>query len=183
MRIEVHVHGSVPIRAGVTLNQVEAALKPWLDYIDEESLADARSAYEDEPGVVFDAREHLIEMCWTGDVGRNFREHIAGALQGLNPYTEQAAEVEVTYYHDEGDEYQLVFVGPSPEAIHEAQRQAMIDDVSAVLGRQFGDSEIGEAVALINQLFQRTAPGESARAGGAISVQSPLSPQHRKRLH
>jgi hypothetical protein len=181
MRIEVHVHGNIPLRAGVTQAQVEAALKPWLEYIDEDSLADARSVYEDEPGIVFDSREKLLELCWTGDVGRAFREAIESALQGLNPYTERAAEIEVTYYHDDGqDEFGIVFVGPTPEAIHEAQRQAMIEDVSGILARQFGESEIGEVVALLNQLFQRTAPG----AGRATQSTMPAtSPSNRRRLH
>lgn len=185
MRTEVHVHGTVPLRAGVTLAQVEAALRSWLEYIDEDSLADARSVYEDEPGIVFDAQQRALELCWTGDVGRTFREHIEAALQELNPYTERAAEVEVTYYHEDGqDEYGIVFVGPTVEAIHEAQRQAMIDDVSHLLSRQFGDSEIGEVVALINQLFVRTAPGTGAIDRSTSSVmQASLPPTNRRRLH
>jgi hypothetical protein len=183
MRIEVHVHGNIPLRAGVTGAQIEAALKPWLEYIDEDSLADARSVYEDEPGIAFDARERLLEICWTGDVGRAFREAIEVALQALNPYTERAAEIEVTYYHDDGqDELGIVFVGPTPEAIHEAQRQAMIEDVSHILARQFGDSEIGEVVAQLNELFQRTAPGTTA--GRTSQATAPtLAPSNRRRLH
>lgn len=182
MRIEVHVHGNVPLRAGVTAAQVEAALKPWLEYIDEDSLADARSVHEDEPGIAFDGRERLLEICWTGDVGRTFREAVETALQGLNPYTERAAEIEVTYYHDDGqDEFGVVFVGPTAEAIHEAQRQAMIEDVSHILARQFGDSEIGEVVALLNQLFQRTAP--AAGAGRPQATAPALAPSTRRRLH
>jgi hypothetical protein len=183
MRIEVHVHGNIPLRAGVTSAQIEAALKPWLEYIDEDSLADARSVYEDEPGIAFDARERLLEICWTGDVGRAFREAIEAALQALNPYTERAAEIEVTYYHDDGqDELGIVFVGPTPEAIHEAQRQAMIEDVSHILARQFGDSEIGEVVAQLNELFQRTAPGTTG--GRSQQATAPtLAPSNRRRLH
>lgn len=184
MRIEVHLHGNVPLRPGVTLGQVEGALRSLLEYIDEESLADARSVYEDEPGIVFDPKERLLEFCWSGDVGRNFKEHVSEALASLNSFTERAAEIEVTYYHDDGtDEYQLVFVGPTPESIHEAQRQAMIDDVTAVLARQFGDTEIGEVVALINQLFLRASPGDASRAAAASAAQAPISPQHRRRLH
>jgi hypothetical protein len=117
-------------------------------------------------------------------VGNGFREHVSSAFAALNSYSERAAEVEVTYYHEDGtDEYQLVFVGPTPEAIHEAQRQAMIDDVSAVLSRQFGDAEIGEVVQLINQLFLRASPSAAGRPAGPGTAQVPMSPQHRKRLH
>ena len=185
MRIEVHVHGNIPLRPGVTQAQVETALRPWLEYIDEDSLADAHSVYEDEPGIGFDARERLLEICWTGDVGRTFREHVEPALLGLNPLTERAAEIEITYYHDDGqDEFGVVFVGPTPEAIHEAQRQAMIEDVSNILARQFGESEIGEVVALLNELFARTAPsaGGTLRQG-SVTVQSPVSDKGRRRLH
>src|SRR5262245_20485408 len=109
MRIEVHVHGNIPLRAGATAAQIEAALRPWLEYIDEDSLADARSVYEDEPGIVFDAKGRLLEICWTGDVGRTFRETIEAALQGLNPLSERAAEIEISYYHDDGqDEFGVV---------------------------------------------------------------------------
>jgi Family of unknown function (DUF6806) len=185
MRIECHVHGNIPLRPGVTTAQVEAALKPWLEYIDEDSLADAHSVYEDEPGIVFDGRERLLELCWTGDVGRTFRETIESALTGLNPYTERAAEIEVSYYHDDGqDEFGIVFVGPTAEAIHEAQRQAMIEDVSHTLARQFGDSEIGEVVALLNQLFARTAPSAGgAVRQGSVTVPAPVSDKGRRRLH
>ena len=68
MRIEVHVHGTIPLRAETTLSQLEAALRPWLRYIDEDNLVDARSVYEDEPGMVFDAKGSTLEICWTGDV-------------------------------------------------------------------------------------------------------------------
>lgn len=183
MRTEVHVHGTVPLRHGVNMTEVEAALRPWLEYIDEDTLADARSAYEDEPGISFDGPQRVLEICWTGDVGRNFRETIEVALQGLNPYTERAAEVEVTYYHEDGqDEFGIVFVGPTPEAIHEAQRQAMIEDVSHLLSRQFGEAEIGEVVALLNQLFSRTTPSAAGEALGA-TPQFIMAPSNRRRLH
>jgi hypothetical protein len=58
----------------------------------------------------------------------------------------------------------------------------MIEDVSHILARQFGDSEIGEVVALLNQLFQRTAPGTAA--GRSAQVTAPaLAPSNRRRLH
>ncbi|MCL4801742.1 MAG: hypothetical protein KJ025_19280 [Burkholderiales bacterium] len=186
MRIEVHVHGNIPLRPGVTVAQIEAGLRPWLAYIDEESLADVHSVYEDEPGVAYDPARRLLEVCWTGDVGRNFREIVEEALQGLNAYTERAAEIEVTYYHDDGtDEYGIVFVGPTPEAIREAQRQRMVDDVAHLLTRHFGDSEIGEVVALVNQLFQRTwaEQGTAVRPSSATQVQPSAAPSNRKRLH
>ena len=77
-----------------------------------------------------------------------------------------------------------MFVGPTAEAIHEAQRQAMIEDVSHTLARQFGDSEIGEVVALLNQLFERTAPSAGGVVRqGSVTVQAPVSDKGRRRLH
>ena len=185
MRIEAHVHGTIPLRPGTTLSQVESALRPWLRYIDEDSLADARSVYEDEPGLNFDARERVLDICWTGDVGRGFRESIEEAMQALCPHTEAAAEVEVSYYHDDGqDEFGMVFVGPTPESIHARQKSRMIDDVSGLLARHFSEAEIGEVAALVNQLFERNwveSTGE-AQSGGNSTLRG-LTPAQRRRLH
>ncbi len=183
MRIEAHVHGTIPLRAETTLSQIESVLRPWLRYIDEESLADARSVYEDEPGFNFDAKGKTLEICWTGDVGRGFRELIEEALQALSPFTDAAAEIEVSYYHDDGqDEFGMVFVGPTPESIHERQKSRMIDDVSSVLARHFSEAEIGEVAALVNQLFERNW---AEKSGDAHSTSSPrgLTPAQRRRLH
>jgi hypothetical protein len=184
MRIEVHVHGNISLRPGVTLPQIEAALRPWLRYIDEDGIVDARSVYEDEPGIVFDAKQKTLEICWTGDVGRGFRESIEEALQALCPYTETAVEVEVSYYHDDGqDEFGMVFVGPTPESIHERQKSRMIDDVSGTLARHFSEAEIGEVVALVNQMFERNW---AERTGGDTTTTSAargLTPAQRRRLH
>ena len=76
----------------------------------------------------------------------------------LSPYSEEAAAVEVSYYHEDGqDEHSWVFVGPTAESIREMQRRHMADDISALLARHFGEAEIGEVVALVNQLFARRA--------------------------
>jgi hypothetical protein len=185
MRIEVHVHGTIPLRTETNLSQVEVALRPWLRYIDEENLIDTRSVYEDEPGVVFDAKASTLEICWTGDVGRGFRELIEEALQALCPYTDAAAEIEVSYYHDDGqDEFGMVFIGPTPEAIHERQKSRMIDDVSGLLARHFTESEIGEVSALVNQLFERnwTEKTGGAQSGSSTSPRG-LTPAQRRRLH
>jgi hypothetical protein len=69
---------------------------------------------------------------------------------------EEAVEVDVTVYQDSGEqEGQLLFVGPTPLAIHEAQRRCMLEDVSAMLGRQFEKSWVEEALTVVNDLFDR----------------------------
>lgn len=156
MHTEVHVHGTVTLKSGVTQNDLEQALNPWLGYVDIESLAEARSAHQDEPGIVYDRRRRILEICWTGWVGRNFQKALEGAFEALCPFTEEAAGVEVTYYHEDGrDEHGMVFVGPNTDAIEMAQRRYMIEDMQALLGRHFGENEISEVIGLINQLFDR----------------------------
>ena len=185
MRIEVHVHGTIPLRPETTLSQMETALRPWLRYIDEDSLVDTRSVYEDEPGIVFDAKGKTLEICWTGDVGRGFRELIEEALQALCSHTESAVEIEISYYHDDGqDEFGMVFVGPTPESIHERQKSRMIGDVSGMLARHFTEAEIGEVAALVNQLFERnwTEKSGSGQTGSSTAPRG-LTPAQRRRLH
>jgi hypothetical protein len=173
MHTEVHVHGAVLLKNGVSQTDIEQALRPWFDYVDVDGLADARSAHQDEPGVVFDRRRRALDICWTGYVGRNFQHSLEGAFESLSPYSEEAAAVEVSYYHEDGqDEHSWVFVGPTTESIRDMQKRRMVDDVTALLGRHFGDAEIGEVVALINQMFARRATEEpqdrtQSRASGS----------------
>ena len=98
MRMEAHIHGTVLLRAGTTTTQIEEALRPWLEYIDEDNMADAKSVHPDEPGLVFDRRRRVLEVCWTGDVGRSFHQTVADALAALSPFSEEASAFEVSYY-------------------------------------------------------------------------------------
>ena len=182
MHTEVHVHGNVLVRPGVAQNEIEQALSPWLSYVDIENLAEAKSAQQDEPGIVFDKRRRMLEICWTGWVGRNFQRSLEAAFEALSPYSEEAAGVEVTYYQEDGrDEHGMVFVGPTTESIQEVQRRYMVEDLQALLARHFVDAEIGEVVGLVNQLFDRRfAQGAPAKEAGAPerSVRVPSSKKH-----
>ena len=72
---EIHVHGQVPLRADVSFEQVQDALKPLWKYAGARSLADgASSAYEDEPGIKFDAQDHVLQLCWTVAGDEDFRQ-------------------------------------------------------------------------------------------------------------
>jgi hypothetical protein len=65
-------------------------------------------------------------------------------------------EVDVTTYLDNGEqESKLLFVGPTAQAIHEAQRRCMIEDVGAILGRQFDKAAVAQVTALVNEMFDR----------------------------
>jgi len=68
----------------------------------------------------------------------------------------EAVEVDLTLYHENGDqESKLLFVGPTGHAIHEAQRRCMLEDVSAILGRQFSKEQLTQVTTLVNELFDR----------------------------
>lgn len=156
MRMEVHVHADIPILEGVSRKQLESALAPWLEYLDAESMDDAKSLEPEEPGIEYDEPNRMLYLCWTGEIGRSFQRVLETALDALGPYSEEAAEVDVTFYQDSGEqESQLLFVGPTAQAVHEAQRRCMIEDVSAMLGRQFGKTAIDEVLAVVNDLFDR----------------------------
>jgi len=154
MRHEVHIHADIPILEGVSRRQVEQALAPWLEYLDADSLADVKSLEPDEPGVKYDEKELILYLCWTGEIGRSFHGALEAALENLGPYCYEAVEVELTTYLENGEqEARLLFVGPTPHAIHEAQRRCMTEDVAAVLGRQFEKGAVARVLALVNELF------------------------------
>ncbi len=186
MHTEVHVHGVVALKDGVTQAEVEQALRSWFDYVDLDGLADARSAHQDEPGVVFDRRRRVLDICWTGWVGRNFQRALESSFASLCGYAEQAAGVEVTYYHEDGrDERTMAFVGPSQEAIQEEQRRSMIEDVSTLMSRHFAEGEIGEVLQVVHQLFERrwNATGAAldtavARSTGTPTVRTAAGKKH-----
>jgi hypothetical protein len=180
--MEVHVHGIVALRTGATLAEIETALRPWLNYVDVESLAEAKSVHMDEPGIMYDSVKLVLEVCWTGDVGKNFQKSIEEAFQLLGPYTSEAAEFELSYYHEDGeDEFTLLFVGPTAEAVFEAQRRRMTEDVANLLSRQFTDSEVRQVVGLVNQLFDQRNPSETTpRPEGSPTM---AVPPGRKHLH
>lgn len=166
MHTEVHVHGNIPLRSGVRLSDIEAALRPWLDYVDVDSVAEATSAREDEPGIGYDPRRRMLELCWTGWVGRKFHQAVEEALHGLSSFAEEASEIEVSYYHDDGrDEYGVVFVGPDARSVHEAKRRRLVDDLRGLLGRHLSEPEVADVVQMVNQLFDSKAP--DADSGGA----------------
>lgn len=156
MRMEVHVHADIPILEGVSRKQIEQALAPWLEYLDADALADVKSLEAEEPGVRYDEKDLMLLLCWTGEIGRSFHGALEAALEKLGPYCYEAVEVDVTLYHDNGEqESRLLFVGPTPQAIHEAQRRCMVEDVTAMLARQFDKDRVAEVLAVVNDLFDR----------------------------
>ena len=184
MRIEVHVHADIPILEGVSRKQVEQALAPLLEYLDADGMADVKSLEPEEPGFKYDDKELMLHLCWTGEIGRSFHRALDDALDNLGPYCYEAVEVDVTLYHDNGDEEaRLLFVGPTAQAIHEAQRRCMIEDVTALLERQFSKERISEVVLLVNDLFDRDWKEKAAQAKPSERAFEAYTRPSRKNLH
>lgn len=163
---EIHVHGEVPLRDDVTFDQLQEALKPLWKYAGSKSLADAAaSAYEEEPGIRFDAPKHLLQLCWTVPGDEDFRQALDEMCMGLNDLAQEGAPIEVTFYdadfddEEEGgndearDDFAMYFVGPTPAAIMQVQRDLLVQDTIGLMERHFDGSELGEVVAAIDKLF------------------------------
>jgi hypothetical protein len=163
---EIHVHGDVPLRSDVTFAQIQEALKPLWTYVGARSLADgATSSYEEEPGLRFDAKEHMLQMCWTVAGDEDFRQELDEMCMALNELAEQGAAIEVTFYdtdydEEEGDDedesrddFVMLFVGPNPAAIMQVQRDLLVEDVVNLMERHFDGAELGGVVAEIDKLF------------------------------
>jgi hypothetical protein len=131
-------------------------------------LADAAaSAYEEEPGIKFDAPEHMLRMCWTVDGDEDFRQSLDEMCMSLNELSEQGAAIEVTFYDAEyddeeeppegeaRDDFVMLFVGPTPAAIMQVQRDLLVEDVVNLMERHFDASELGGVVAEIDRLFSQ----------------------------
>ena len=85
MRMEVHVHGTAFLCKGVQISQIEDALRPWLDYLEVDSITKVQSIEREEPGIQFDPKEQALDMCWTGEVGRSFQHRLKEAFTALGP--------------------------------------------------------------------------------------------------
>ena len=164
---EIHVHGDVKLRTDVGFDALQDALKPLWKYAGARSLADgAASLYEDEPGIRFDPQQHLLQMCWTLQGEDDFRHQLDDLFMNLNELSAAGSQIEVTFYdadydeddEDEGrearDDFVLLFVGPTPEAIMQAQRDLLVEDVVALMERHFDGAELGGVVSEIDKLFQ-----------------------------
>lgn len=166
---EIHVHGEVPLRDDVSFSELQDALKPLWVYAGAKSLADgAASAYEEEPGIKFDAQEHVLQLCWTVAGNEDFRQALDEMCMALNELAKSGAPIEVTFYdvdfdedeeQDDGaearDDFAMYFVGPTPAAIMQVQRDLLVQDTVGLLERHFDGSELGEVVLAIDRLFEK----------------------------
>ena len=156
---EIHVHGDIPIKPGTTFKQVEDAVRPLWRYAGARSLADAPSIFDEEPGIAYDAHKHVLAICWTVEGNADFQNALDEACAAMCDLSSEGAGIEVSYYdnddEDGRDEFGLIFVGPTPEAIHETQRQFMLEDVSRLLERHFDKGEMVEVIDAVNRLFAK----------------------------
>lgn len=165
---EIHVHGQVQLRGDVRFEQLQEALKPLWQYAGARSLVDgAESAYEEEPGIQFDAQQRLLQMCWTVRGDEDFRQSLDDMCMNLNELAEQGAAIEITFYDVEFDEedqdrdeesrddFLMLFVGPTPAAIMQVQRDLLVQDVIATMERHFDASELVGVVGEIDKLFNQ----------------------------
>ncbi len=166
---EIHLHGQVPLRADVVFDQIQDALRPIWTYVGARSLADgAASVYEEEPGIRFEPKEHLLQMCWTVEGDDDFRQVLDEMCMNLNELSQTGTTIEVTFYDtafdgeeeddDRGeeesrDDFVMLFVGPTPAAIMQVQRDLLVQDVVGLMERHFDGAELSGVVAEVDKLF------------------------------
>lgn len=196
---EIHVHGDVPLREDVAYAQIQEALKPLWQYAGAKSLAEgAPSSYEDEPGIRVDNQQHLLQVCWTVNGDEDFRQVMEETCMSLNDIAAAGAALEVSYYDTEFDEeaedngeesrddFVMCFVGPTPAAIMQVQRDLLVEDVVHVMERHFDAAELGEVVGAIDKLFagrfdaliNSMQLGRPPRGGGSSGHGGSRKPRH-----
>ena len=106
---------------------------------------------------------------WTNNYFKH-RQVIEETCMALNDLTASGAAIEVTFYDaqfeddaaEDGpdsaqarDDFVMYFVGPSPAAIMQVQRDLLVQDTIGLMERHFDSSELGEVVEAIDRLFER----------------------------
>ena len=162
---EIHVHGEVSLRDDVDFKALQEATKPLWKYAGARSLTEgAQSLYEEEPGIRFEAADHRLQLCWTVRGNDDFRQVLDDLCMNLNEVSAAGAQLEITFYDTEfeddeesrgtesRDDFLIVFVGPDPAAIMQAQRDLLVQDVVGLMERHFDGSELSGVVQEIDKL-------------------------------
>jgi hypothetical protein len=166
--LEIHVHGEVLLRDDVDFKALQEAVKPLWKYAGARSLTEgAQSLYEEEPGIRFDATDHKLQLCWTVRGDDDFRQVLDDLCMNINEISTSGAQLEVTFYDTEfddeeetrgtesRDDFLILFVGPDPAAIMQAQRDLLVQDVVGLMERHFDGAELGGVVHEIDKLFSQ----------------------------
>ena len=166
--LEIHVHGDVPVKTGTDIKAIQEALKPLWDYAGARSWQEgAVSLYEEEPGIRFDASTHRLNLCWTVRGDEDFRMVMDDLCMNLNDLSAAGTQIEVTFYDTEfddedeahggesRDDFVMMFVGPDPAAIMQAQRDLLVHDVVNMMERHFDGAQLSGVVTEIDKLFSQ----------------------------
>ncbi len=165
---EIHLHGEVPVREEVTAAELEEALRALWQYVGAKTMREGSpSFHQEEPGILFDAQRRVLQMCWTIQGDDDFRQTLDEVCMGLNEVASQGAALEVTFYDvdfeqdeedddevESRDDFMVVFIGPTPAAIMQVQRDMLVHDVMHLMERHFEPTELGGVVEAIDQLFE-----------------------------
>lgn len=179
--LEMHIHGDVPCRQGVTTTEIESALAPLIAYTKRHHVAQGGSSlYEEEPGIQFTDTDHMLHFCWSvaGDV--DFRETLDELVMGLNDISREGATLEVSFYDlafdeedfddytsdptdesneeeeedDSRDDFFVLFIGPTPADIMQVQRDLLVRDVTMLMERHFEKEEMAPVVEVIDKMWE-----------------------------
>jgi hypothetical protein len=116
------------------------------------------SLYEEEPGIHFDASTQRLNICWTVRGDEDFRMVMDDLCMSLNDLSAAGTQIEVTFYDTEfddedeasgsesRDDFVMLFVGPDPGAIMQAQRDLLVHDVVNMMERHFDGAELSGVV-------------------------------------
>ena len=163
---EIHVHGEILLRDDVDFKALQEAAKPLWKYAGAKSLTEgAQSLYEEEPGIRFEAADHKLQLCWTVHGDEDFRQVLDDLCMNINEISAAGAQLEITFYDTEfededesrgaesRDDFLILFVGPDPASIMQAQRDLLVQDVVGLMERHFDGSELSGVVQEIDKLF------------------------------
>ena len=163
---EIHVHGEILLRDDVDFKALQEAAKPLWKYAGAKSLTEgAQSLYEEEPGIRFEAADHKLQLCWTVRGDEDFRQVVDDLCMNINEISAAGAQLEITFYDTEfededesrgaesRDDFLILFVGPDPASIMQAQRDLLVQDVVGLMERHFDGSELSGVVQEIDKLF------------------------------
>lgn len=163
---EIHVHGEILLRDDVDFKALQEAAKPLWKYAGAKSLTEgAQSLYEEEPGILFEAADHKLQLCWTVRGDEDFRQVLDDLCMNINEISAAGAQLEITFYDTEfededesrgaesRDDFLILFVGPDPASIMQAQRDLLVQDVVGLMERHFDGSELSGVVQEIDKLF------------------------------
>ena len=163
---EIHVHGEILLRDDVDFKALQEAAKPLWKYAGAKSLTEgAQSLYEEEPGIRFEAADHKLQLCWTVRGDEDSRQVLDDLCMNINEISAAGAQLEITFYDTEfededesrgaesRDDFLILFVGPDPASIMQAQRDLLVQDVVGLMERHFDGSELSGVVQEIDKLF------------------------------